>query len=68
MVARFGLFFILLFMLPAFHLGGAGLRHHPLDRSQSYRTFKNISLPFDANQINSVCQDNQGPETEIADS
>lgn len=60
MVVRFRLFFILLFMLPAFHLGGAGLRHHPLDRSQSYRTFKNISLPFDANQVNSVCQDNQG--------
>lgn len=60
MVVRFRLFFILLFMLPAFYLDGAGLRHHPLDRSQSYRTFKNISLPFDANQVNAVCQDNQG--------
>lgn len=60
MVVKFRLIFILLFMLPAFYMEGAGLRHHPLNRSQSYRTFKNISLPFDANQVNAVCQDSQG--------
>jgi len=60
MVVKFRLIFILLFTLPAFYMEGAGLRHHPLNRSQSYRTFKNISLPFDANQVNAVCQDSQG--------
>ena len=60
MVVKFRLFFVLLLMSPAFYLGGAELRTHPLNKSQSYQTFKNISLPFDANQVNAVCQDSQG--------
>lgn len=46
-------------LLP-FTWGGAELRTHPLNKSQSYQTFKNISLPFDANQVNAIYQDNQG--------
>ena len=60
MVVRLRLFLALLFISSVFYMEGAELRNHLLNRSQSYSTFKNISLPFDANQVNAVCQDNQG--------
>lgn len=42
------------------HITGADLTYHPLNRNQSYRTFKNISLPVDANLVNTVFQDCNG--------
>ncbi|MGM9791310.1 MAG: two-component regulator propeller domain-containing protein [Candidatus Cryptobacteroides sp.] len=33
---------------------------HPLNRNQSYQTFKNIALPIDANLVNVIFQDNAG--------
>ena len=39
----------------------AGLFSHPnQDRNRSYRTFKNITLPFDDNQVNVIFQDSRG--------
>lgn len=37
-----------------------GMPSHPLSRTQSYQTFKNISLPVDANIVNTVFQDDDG--------
>ena len=42
------------------HLAGADSIYHPLNRNQSYQTFKNISLPVDANLVNTVFQDCSG--------
>ena len=42
------------------HMAGADLTYHPLNRNQSYQTFKNISLPVDANLVNVVFQDDEG--------
>ncbi len=37
-----------------------GMPVHPLNRNQSYQSFKNISLPIDANLVNTIFQDNSG--------
>lgn len=52
--------FSLLTILLFFHSEGAELSYNPLNRSQSYQTFKNISLPFDANLVNVIFQDDEG--------
>ena len=38
----------------------AGMESHPLNNKHSYQTFKNISLPVDANLVNAVFQDCSG--------
>ena len=50
----------LLCVFISIHIAGADLTYHPLNRNQSYQTFKNISLPVDANLVNVVFQDNNG--------
>ena len=37
-----------------------GMPSHPLSRTQSYQTFRNIPLPVDANIVNTVFQDDAG--------
>lgn len=41
-------------------LEGADGPSHPLNKTQSYQTFKNISLPVDANLVNTIFQDDRG--------
>ena len=50
----------LLCVLISTHIAGADLTYHPLNRNQLYQTFKNISLPIDANLVNAVFQDSNG--------
>lgn len=50
----------LLCVFISIHIAGADLTYHPLNRNQSYQTFKNISLPVDANLVNVVFQDSNG--------
>lgn len=41
-------------------LAAANAPSHPLNKNQSYQTFKNISLPVDANLVNTIFQDDRG--------
>lgn len=41
-------------------LEAADAPSHPLERNQSYQTFKNISLPVEANLVNTIFQDDRG--------
>lgn len=41
-------------------LEGANNPSHPLTKNSTYQTFKNISLPIDANLVNTIFQDDRG--------
>lgn len=50
----------LLILLIFTSIEGANIPSHPLNKNQSYQTFKNISLPVDANLVNTIFQDDRG--------
>ncbi len=50
----------LIFLFLPFLLEGEVLHNHPLKRESVYRSFDNIRLPFDDNQVNAIFQDNRG--------
>lgn len=50
----------LLLLFCCLGLNGEERQFHPLHRNQSYQTFKNISLPVDANIVNTIFQDDSG--------
>ena len=50
----------LLLLFCCLGLNGEERQFHPLHRNQSYQTFKNISLPVDANIVNTIFQDDAG--------
>lgn len=50
----------LLILLIFTSIEGANIPSHPLNMNQSYQTFKNISLPVDANLVNTIFQDDRG--------
>lgn len=49
-----------LFILSGLTVHPVELAQNPLQKDYTYQTFKNIALPFDANIVNTVCQDKQG--------
>ncbi len=51
---------LLIFLFLPSLLEGEVLYEHPLKRESIYRTFDNIRLPFDDNQVNAIFQDNRG--------
>ena len=50
---------LLIFICASIHLDAEPLVHQ-LNRGQSYLTFRNITLPFDDNQVNVIFQDDKG--------
>lgn len=51
---------ILLFTFILFPSFAVSLDRNPFLSNSQYEVFKNIVLPFDANQVNVICQDSQG--------
>ncbi|MGQ1946964.1 ligand-binding sensor domain-containing protein [Geofilum sp. OHC36d9] len=54
------LFVIIFLIFIWFPSGAIELIQNPLRQNYTYQTFENLTLPFDANIVNTICQDEQG--------
>ena len=54
------LFFLFLLLCTIFEVCAANSKPFPFSYGNQYKSFKNILLPHDANQVNTIFQDNSG--------
>lgn len=54
------LFFLFLLLCTIFEVCAANSKPYPFSYGNQYKSFKNILLPHDANQVNTIFQDNSG--------